>query len=263
MACRLNEKDLALHVLTEAVHAGYWYDELETDPDYQLLYGEAEFKHLAKICAERRAQAIANAVPVVKTLQPESKFSPFPLLLALHGSNSNVENQVKHWESAVPHGWFVALPQSSQIFAPGTYTWNDWEWAQQEVCERYAALYKEYPFGLERVVLAGFSLGSGLALWLVLSGAVKAQGLILVGPFLQDITKIIPLLEKCVPDELRVYLVTGQRDRYCHEIAQQLATLLPRYGIVCKLDDYPDLEHSFPLDFEKKLPEALSFVLST
>jgi hypothetical protein len=62
---------------------------------------------------------------------------------------------------------------------------------------------------------------------------------------------------------LRVYLVAGQRDQYCHGIAQQLATLLPKYGIVCELDDYPDLEHSFPVDFEKKLPKALSFVTST
>jgi len=263
MACRLNEKDLALRVLKEAVQAGYWYDGLETDPDFQLLYEEVEFEHLAKVCTERRAQAMANAVPVVKTLQPDPKFSPYPLLLALHGSNSNVETEVKHWDAAVQHDWFVALPQSSQIFAPGTYTWNDWEWAQQEVCERYAALCKEYPIDLERVVLAGFSLGGGLALWLVLSGAVKAQGLILVGPFLQDITKLVPFLEKHGPYGLRVYLVAGQRDRYCHGIAQQLATLLPRYGIVCELDYYPDLEHSFPIDFKKKLPEALNFVSST
>jgi predicted esterase len=263
MACRLNEKDLALRLLKEAIQAGYWYDGLETDPDFQLLYGEAEFEHLAKICTERRAQAMANAVPVVKTLQPDPRFSPYPLLLALHDSNSSIEIQGKHWDSAVQHGWFVALPQSSQIFAPGTYTWNDWEWAQQEVRQRYATLCKEYPIDLGRVVLAGFSLGGGLALWLVLSGAVKAQGLILVGPFLQDITKIVPYLEKHVPYGLRVYLVAGQRDRYCHGIVQQLATLLPRYGIMCELDDYPDLEHSFPMDFEKKLPEALNFVLST
>jgi predicted esterase len=261
MACRLNEKDLALRLLEEAIQAGYWYDGLEADPDFQLLYGEAEFEHFVKICTERRAQAMANAIPVVKALQP--KFFPYPLLLALHGSNDNVEIQVKHWHSAVQHGWFVALPQSSQIFAPGTYTWNDWEWAQQEVHERYTALCKEYPIDPERVVLAGFSQGGGLALWLVLSGAIQAQGLILVGPFLQDITQIVPFLEKHVPYRLRVYLVAGQRDRYCHGIAQQLATLLPRYGIVCELDDYPDLEHSFPIDFEKKLPEALRFVLST
>jgi acetyl esterase/lipase len=254
MACRLNDKDLALHLLKEAVQAGYWYAGLETDPDFRVLYGEAEFAHLAKIGMEHRAQAMANAVPITKILQPDSKFSPYPLLLALHGSNANVEIQVKHWASAVQHGWFVALPQSSQLFAPGTYTWNDWEWAQQEVCERYTSLYQEYPIDAERVVLAGFSQGGGLALWLVLSGAIKAQGLVLVGPFLDEITQIIPFLEKHVPYGLRVYLVAGQRDRYCYGIAQQLAILLPKYGIVCKLDDYPDLEHSFPIDFEKNYP---------
>ena len=263
MACRLNEKALALQLLKEAVQAGYWYAGLETDPDFQLLRGDAEFEHLAKLGIERRAQAIANAIPVMKTLLPDPRFSPYPLLLALHGSNANIEVQVKHWESAVQHGWMVALPQSSQMFAPGTYTWNDWEWAQQEVCQRYTSLCNEYPVDLERVVLAGFSQGGGLALWLVLSGTIKAQGLVLVGPFLDEITSIVPFLEKHVPDGLRVYLVAGQRDRYCHGIAQQLATLLPKYGIVCKLEDYPDLDHSFPKDFEKKLPEALSFVLST
>jgi predicted esterase len=97
----------------------------------------------------------------------------------------------------------------------------------------------------------------------VLSGAIKAQGLILVGPFLPDLPQIIPFLEKHDSSGLRVYLVAGQRDRYCRDIVQQLMTLLPKYGIVCKFDDYPDLEHSFPIDFEKNLPEALRFVLFT
>jgi predicted esterase len=262
MACRLHEKDLALRLLREAVQAGYWYAGLETDPDFQLLYGDAEFEHLAKIGMEHRARAMANAVPVMKILEPDPGFSPHPLLLALHGSNASVEAQVKHWDSAVQHGWLVALPQSSQIYAPGTYTWNDWEWAQQEVCERHRSLCKDYSIDPERVVLAGFSQGGGLALWLVLSGAIKARGLILVGPFLDEVAQTVPLLEKHALSGLRVYLVAGQRDGYCHGIAEQLAALLPRYGIVCELDDYPDLEHSFPADFEKKLPEALSFVLA-
>ena len=263
MACRLHKKDLTLQLLKEAVQAGYWYAGLETDPDFQFLYEDAQFKHLAQIGMEHRAQAIANATPVVNILQPVSKFSPYPLLLALHGSNANVETQMKHWKLAVQHGWLVAMPQSSQLYALGTYTWNDWEWAQQEVCERFATLCKEYSIDPERVVLAGFSQGGGLALWLVLSGAIKVQGLILVGPFLDDVSQIIPFLEKHVPSELRVYLVAGQKDKYCHGIVQQLMTLLPKYGITCVFDEYPDLEHSFPIDFEKNLPEALRFVIST
>ena len=173
MACRLKDKDLALHLLKEAVQAGYWYAGLDADPDFQLLCGNADFEQLTRIGMELRAQAMANVVPVIKTLQPNPKYSPYPLLLALHGSNANVENQTKHWNLAVDHGWLVALPQSSQVFGQDKYTWNDWEWSQQEVCERYKTLCNEYPIDLQRVVLAGFSQGGGLALWLVLAERLR------------------------------------------------------------------------------------------
>jgi predicted esterase len=262
LACRLNKPALALQLLEEAMQAGFWYSDLRTDSDYQVLYGMPEFERLADICQEQRARAMAQAVPVVKLLMPQSQQPPYALLLALHGGNSEVESFAAHWSAAVSHGWLVALPQSSQPFEPGKFTWNDWDWSQQEVRERHAALCREYPIDPERVVMAGFSQGGGLATWLVLGGAIQARGLILVGPFLQDPNNLIPVLEKREPDGLRVYLVAGQRDMYCHGIAQQLAKLLPKYGIACKLDDYPDLEHSFPVDFEKKLPEALDFVIS-
>lgn len=259
MASRLNDKALTLSLLKEAVEAGYWYGGLRTDSDFELLAGEAEFEQLVGICEERRVQAMANAVPVMKTFQPETQSVPYPLLLALHGASANIE--ADHWASAVPAGWFLALPQSSQMYSPGAYTWNDWEWAQQEVRQRYATLCNDYPVDPESVVLAGFSQGGGLAAWLVLSGAVKARGLILVGPFLMNVANLIPFLETHDHRGLRVYLVAGQRDRYCYGIAQQLVELLPNYGIVCTFDEYPDLEHSFPADFEKKLPDALNFVL--
>lgn len=261
MACRLENKSLALKILNEAIDAGYWYGDLETDTDYLLLKGDVEFEKIVNTCMERRAQAIADAVPVMKVSQPESKKAPVPLLVALHGSNGNIE--VNHWESAVAKGWLVAQPQSSQVFAPGTFTWNDWDWAQQEVCERYSTLCKENPIDPKRIVLAGFSLGAGLAAWLAFSGKIKVQGLILVNPFLQDLTAIIPFLENNNLSGLRVYLVAGQRDQYCLGIAQQLNTILPKYGISCYLDEYPDLDHSFPIDFEQKLPQALKFVTLT
>jgi hypothetical protein len=55
-------------LLKEAIQAGYWYGGLQADPDFQLLYGEAEFERLVRICEERRAQAMANAVPTLKLI---------------------------------------------------------------------------------------------------------------------------------------------------------------------------------------------------
>ena len=121
-------------------------------------------------------------------------------------------------------------------------------------------LLEQYPIDSQRVVLAGFSQGGGLALWLAMTGVIQARGLVLVGPFLPNVNVIIPLMEKHDPRGLRVYLVAGQRDRYCFGVAKQLAALLPHYGVICHLGEYSDLEHSFPKDFGKKLPDALDFV---
>ena len=81
------------------------------------------------------------------------------------------------------------------------------------------------------------------------------------GRFYADVKGLIPLMEAHPPQGLRAYLVAGQRDQYCLGVAQRLATLLPQHGIVCKLDVYPDLEHSFPPEFESRLPYALEYVL--
>jgi predicted esterase len=118
------------------------------------------------------------------------------------------------------------------------------------VIERFANLCKEYSVDLQRIVLAGFSQGGGLALWLALSGAIKVRGLILVGPFLTSVNDIIPLLETHDPKGMRVYLVAGHRDQYCLGIAKQLAVYLPKYDVICHLDEYADLEHSFPKDYK-------------
>jgi hypothetical protein len=257
-ACLLGDKALTLRLLSESVQAGYWYHGLREDADFALLRGDPEFARLVALCGERRAQAMANAVPVIKTYPPAGAQTPYPLLLALHGANATAE--ADHWMAAVSHGWFLGMPQSSQVYSPGAYTWNDWEWALQEVPQRYHTICAENPVDTNHMVLAGFSQGGGLAAWLGLSRHIPARGLILVGPFLVNVNRLLPILDANEPYDLRVYIVAGARDQYCYGIAQQLASLLPKYGIACKLDEYADLEHDFPLDFECKLPEALDFV---
>jgi predicted esterase len=259
MASKLNDQAQALLLLSEAVQAGYWYSGLRTDPNYQILHDLPEFERLVDLCEERRLQAMLSAEPVIKSYPPSQSQPPYPLLLALHGANATAE--VSHWSAGLAHGWFLGLPQSSQIFAPGTYTWNDWDWALQEVPQRFSSLCAEFPIDPQHVVLAGFSQGGGLAAWLALSRRIMVRGVVLVSPFLPDVSHLVPLLESNPSSGLRAYLVAGQRDGYCLEVALALAELLPCYGIACKLDIYADLEHAFPVDFEPKLPEALDFVM--
>lgn len=263
MACKLKDVQLALATLREAVENGHWYVNLDENPDFQTLADSAEFHHLVAICAKRRAEEIANAQPVIEILQPESPSDSYPLLFALHGNSSNVEVFAPHWQHAREHGWLVALPQSPQAYAPETFSWNDWDWAIPTLAEHYSQVCENYPIDRHRVVLAGFSMGAGLALWLALEQTIKVQGLICVAPFLSDVNALKSVLAHPQNRELRIYLVASKKDEYCYDVAVKLSDILPEYGIEHRLDIYPDTGHAFPLAFEKRVPVALDFVLKS
>lgn len=262
MACKVNDVQLALATLREAVENGHWFDNLNENPDFQILADSAEFHQLVAICAKRRVEEIANARPVLKILQPEKSSDAYPLLFALHGNSSNVEIFAPHWQGAREHGWLVALPQSPQAYAPGTFSWNDWDWTIPTIVEHYSQVCQNYPVDRNRVVLAGFSMGAGLALWLALERTIEVQGLICVAPFLSDVEALQSALAEPQNQKLRIYLVASREDEYCLNVAVKLSALMPTYGIDHKLDIYTDTGHAFPLSFEQRVPMALDFILN-
>ncbi len=269
MASLLGETALALQLLEEALEAGFWYAEaqLREDPDLQPLQGLPGFEQLVEICRKRHAEAQAQAVPVLLTLQPEggcqAGLQPCPLLLALHANNRTAEYSLGFWRSAVSKGWLLALPQSSQVRRPDGYTWNDRDWAVREIQEHYATLCEQYAIDPDRVVVAGFSLGGELAIWLALSGTIEARGFIAVGPggpYISEPDDWVPLIEASQGRGLRGHLVVGEQDIFCYEGTQALAALLKSRDIPCELEVHPNLGHDFPSEFQQSLAQALEFL---
>jgi predicted esterase len=263
LAARLGRAEQALGLMDEALTAGHWYADLESDEDFIALRDLPAFKQIVALCRERREEAIRTAVPVLKTILPAGDFSkPYPWLMALHGNGSNVERAAKNWAGVADLGWLVALPQSPHEYAPEWYSWNDWDWAIRSLKKQYAELVENYPVDPDRLVLAGFSMGAGLATYLAVSQTiVPVRGVIAVAPFLPDPEVLRPFLEEGRAAGLRVYLVASAGDEYCLQIARQLAEMLPPYCLACHLQVYPDQEHTFPPSFEQALSEALDFVL--
>jgi hypothetical protein len=267
LAARSGETDLALEQLEEAVEAGYWYNQqqLQEDPDLISLQGLSRFERLARTCLERQTAAQAEAVPDLLTLEPKAISSaarpPWPLLLALHGNNSSAPETTAHWQPATSLGWLVALPGSSQVGGPDAYVWNDWEWAREEIQSHQVALRERYDIDQERVVLGGFSMGGGLALWLALTGAIKAQGIVLVGPWVPDMDQIVSLMPEGEARRLRSAIIVGENDEPCFEASLTLAEHLKAHGIPCNLEVNTDLAHQYPPDFEVVLARALEYVL--
>jgi len=270
LASLLGEMALALQLLEEALAAGLWYAEtqLREDTDLQSLQGLAEFERLVEVCRDRHGEAQARAVSALITLQPEggcqAGLQPCPLLLALHGNNKTAEGSVGFWRSAVYNGWLLALPQSSQVRGPDAYVWNDRDWAVREIQEHVATLCEQYAVDSERVVVAGFSLGGELAIWLAMSGTIEARGFIAVGPggpYMREPDKWVPLIEASQGRGLRGYLVVGKKDVFCYEGTQALAGLLKSRDVPCELEVHPNLGHDFPPEFQQSLTRALEFIL--
>jgi pimeloyl-ACP methyl ester carboxylesterase len=269
MASLINEADLALRLLEEAVAAGLWYPEtqLREDPDLLSLQGVPQFEQLVAVCRQRQAEAQAQAVPTLTVLEPEGgcreALRPCPLLLALHGNNQNVESSVGFWRPAVSHGWLLALPQSSQASGPDIYVWNDRDWAVREIQAHDAALRERYAVDPSRVVVAGFSMGGELAIWLALSAAIQVRGFVAVGPggpYIQAPDNWTPLIEASRERDVRGYLFVGEQDVFCYSGTQALATLLSLHNIPYELKVYPRLGHEFPPGFEQSLARALQFI---
>lgn len=272
LASRMRLTTLAIQLFEEALAAGHWYAEtqLRDEEDLQPLQGLPEFEQLVDVSRERHAVVQAQAVPLLLTLQPEGQcqagLQPCPLLLALHGNNSTAESSVDYWRPAVDHGWLLALPQSSQVGGPDAYIWNDRDWAAREIKEHYATLCEQYAVDPDRVVVAGFSMGGELAIWLALSGAIEARGFIAVapgGPFMREPGCWNPLVEASQSRGLRGYIVLGEQDAFCYDGVQALTTQLWSRGIACQLGMHPNLGHGFPPQFQCGLVRALEFMLQT
>jgi dienelactone hydrolase len=262
-ASLMGEPDLALRLLEQALDAGYWYDEadLRDDSDLAALQGRPEFERLIARAGRRRDEVQAQAQSLLKVIVPEHGAAPYPLLLALHGNSSNLAVSERYWRPAAERGWLVALPQSSQAMGEHAFGWNDHAWAVREIKQHAAVVSASYPIDVARSVVAGFSMGGGLAATLALGGVLDVCGFIGVGPFLANLGSVRPLIEAPRPRPLRAYLVASQRDEYCYLVAQQLAALLPAHGIPCELELHPDLGHDFPPEFERSLIRGLDFII--
>ena len=267
-AALLGEPDLALAIIRKALDAGHWWGEayFRNDADLASLQDLPEFNRLVEISESRRKAAQAEAQPRLLTLPlPASTDRPLPLLLALHGNALNAEYSAKDWQSAAALGWLTALPQSSQLFGPEMFVWDDLEWGAREVQAHYRDLTGEHPIDADRVVVGGFSKGGELAIWLALKGSVPAAGFIAVnpgGPFVQAPDNWRPILEECRNlADLRGFLVGGEQDPNIENI-RALHEMFTSHGLACELVTTPETAHDFPEDFDRTLASALEYITS-
>ena len=264
LAALLGRTETALQILKDWVAAGYWVAErrMRDEPDLESLNGLPVYEAIVAICRERHKEAEAQGAPKLITLLPDQQAQSYPLLIAMHGNNGNAHGSVSYWHPVVARGWILAVPQSSQIFMPDAYVWNDRERATREIQSHYASLIHEYPINIGRVIIGGFSMGAGLSIRFSMNGTIPACGFIAMGPYIPDVDTLEPFLAASKDRGLRGVILVGDQDKHCYDTSLKVAEMLNAHDIPCKLEVYPAMGHEFPPDFPQKLEEAIAFILA-
>ncbi len=266
MAALVDKPELAIEILQDSFDAGFWWSKeyLQSDDDLKILQDLPKFNELVESCEARRLAVQAKTKPLAMPLPlPEKRDEALPLLLALHGNTQNAENSAEFWQSAVEQGWLTVLLQSSQIFGPDAYVWDDLELGGREIEEHFKQLSEKYSIDSKKVVIGGFSKGGEMAVWQTLMNGIPVSGFIAVnpgGPLIANTEKWLPLIENDKTfTEKRGYFLVGENDPSLENI-KALHELLVSKGMDCKLVISPAIAHDFPDDFDQILAQALQYL---
>ncbi|MEW5870426.1 MAG: hypothetical protein AB1894_14215 [Chloroflexota bacterium] len=269
--CLLNvngHSEAALQALQVALDKGYWYplEALRGDPDLESLQGNPAYERMVAECEARHAKARLEGKPELVVYPPAGAdavgadaIRPYPLLLAFHWRGGNASSFAPYWQGLAEQGWLVAVAQSSQVSEFDAYCWDDLETAESEAQAHLATLQAQYPLDPQRVILGGMSQGGGLAIWLACSRKLAASGFIGVAPFMRWMDEVGPQLPQGRIPGVRGCLITGGQD-HDEGMFERIEGLLQAHEIPYQRQNYPDLAHAFPPDFEQRLPEMLAFI---
>ncbi|MFX0112955.1 MAG: alpha/beta hydrolase [Candidatus Hodarchaeota archaeon] len=261
----LGENEKSIQVLAEGLTKGAVWSPLFLEEGFQKLKDHPRFLEILELIRKNfgNYKYLNQAELLVRT--PKSYFTSkqYPLLLVFHGRfDNNAANDLR-WRNIVEQNQiFLALLQSSQMQSGNHFVWDDENKSFEDLKRALAILVGRYPIDASKIILAGVSQGSELALVAIFSGLVAASKFISVipsfGSFSYQLADENSLRNK--KEKFRGCFIAGEQDpRFSR--TKTFFELLRENGMHSRLFSYPELGHQIPDDFNRILPKAVDFVL--
>jgi predicted esterase len=249
-----------LSVFRQGLDSGLWWAESQfIDTDLDPVRDLPEFQHLVTESQKKYEEARSQVERDQLVLLPEPPASGnYPLLIALHGRNGSKESHLEYWKVASDKGWLVLSVQSTQPLFQGSYCWDDVSRGMEDLMFYHEQVSQQYQIDPQCVIIAGFSQGSGMAIYTALSGKIKVRGFIGVGTFIAKPDSLTPLASQA--GSIKGYFVTGGKDHTLDK-AKAIQNILKENNIQFGEEIHPDLAHEFPPDFESSFDKAIKFIL--
>jgi predicted esterase len=266
---RLGELDEALQLLNEATRRGLWWSEewLKFETDLDRVRERSEFKTFLAECNRLKHAAGATAKPELIVLTPTdySLGEVQPLMIVLHPRGEDFEDLVRLWKHALSKGIVVAFPRSSQLLSSHSRCWDELARSEREVADAYLQLKSRYKLDPTKIILAGFSQGATLAIYLALKRSLPVLGFIAVAPASTIIPshseEFLSFVKATKSPGLKGWLLVGDKDRFFERI-EILHSSMKQEGLRSEYVVEPGLGHDYPDDFSVRLGSAVDFVLS-
>ncbi len=242
-----------LRLFDEALARGHWWGGgFLADSDLDAARADPGWEERAAESLRRQEAAAAGPRPDPTIFRASGE--PEGLLVALHGWGDSPGEHGTPWRPAAAAGWHVAVPYGS---IPETV--DAWSWDPGLDHDRVPRWVDEIAARLPapRLVLAGFSMGGGLACRLAFEGGVAADGVIAVAPTFRHFG--MPWPASPALRRVPTFVVVGERDWACEEVAGY-APVLERAGWPVRVEQKPATYHEFPADFADLLVEALAWM---
>lgn len=254
---RLND---VISVFQTGLASGLWWAESQfRDTDLDGVRDLPEFRRLAAISQKKYEEARRQIARDQTILLPRASASGlYPLLIALHGGAGNKDSNLEYWEIARQKGWLVLSPQSTQPLYSGSYSWIEPEQALADLDSYVEQISKDHPIDQQRVVIAGFSQGGGMAIYAALSRRLKVRGFIGIATYWADPESLVQLAKQA--KAMRGYFIVGEKDQTLSKI-REIQKILNESAIPFAEEVHSDMGHEFPPELEKSFDKAINFIL--
>ncbi|MEA5079799.1 MAG: dienelactone hydrolase family protein [Anaerolineaceae bacterium] len=266
MATLKGDLPLAEEILSAALDEGFFFSEysLRHDEDLSALQGRPRFESLVARNMQMMAEAQSRTRPELLLVEPPVQAAAkAPLIVALHGNNTNAAIIQEYWKDLWHFGWGLAFPQSSQVSGNGVYVWNDIARAEEELKGHYAAITQKFTVDPTRTVISGFSRGGHAALVAAFQKVFPIRGYIGVAPYFNDVDEIFASLKIQANPQVRCYFLLGEDDTDCTAGALAMQEKLTTAGVACGVEIFPGVAHDFPAESTAAIQRALDFIFTT
>jgi|GEM_PF-3298656 len=273
----LDDHENALKWLTKCAEGGYrnigpskkWKDfkALEKDPKYEqamALIRESRTKGW-----EAFTQAIKAKKPLVVLPPKHDSETSMPILLVLHRRGGTPEEIAEVFKPVAARiGAVLVAPRSIHKAAEGGWTWgteHGWRYQRESVHEAVATVLtaaegvvKEYPINHEKFLVAGFSQGADVALWVTAHQSILVSGVLAIAP--RDYELFERYRGSIRPMAPKFYLLVGSKDERLADVLQ-IEDQVRGANMPVTVNVLDGLGHEIPKDPNDVLMKAMNYLL--